>query len=189
MADAGSDARRMIDLIGPKRRLCGQRRRTSPVTSSESCSFFVYPVTPLFAKPRWRSAAGLVAAVYGRCRLTFMSAGFPDATLRQIRMGDGGRARENGLLGRLFRERSARSSLLPDGWRCPATARRRTVRVFFKTIVNRVTTPVSLGAFFRNEEGRGILPPFQGWGRERRMCFLLLKKRWPGGRGGSLCLA
>ena len=183
MADAGSHAHRTIAFIGPKRRLRVSRRRTSPVTSSDFDSFFVCPVAPLFTKPRWRSAAKLLAAVYGHCRSTLMSAGFPDTTPRQIRMGDGCRGREDGLIGRLIDERYLNRSFSPDGGSFPAMTWRRPTRIFYKTIVYRVTTPVSLGAFFRNEEGREILPPFQGWGRGRRMRSLLLKKRWPGGPG------
>lgn len=146
MADTGCNARRMFGVIESK--LCQRLhwRRTSPVTSNDSRSSFFFPITPLFAQFERRRAAGLCAVVHGNCRAQFMSAGFFDAVPWRQRLCGGCWGRKNGSSGRLLPARR--------GGPCPPPAAPRQVRSFFKILISRVTTPIPMGAFFRNEGGR-----------------------------------
>ena len=182
MADTGCYARRMFDLIEPKQRQLVYWCRTSPVTSNESYLSFFCPTSPLFARCERRRAADLCAPVQGSWRAKFISGDFPDAVPRWKRLRNGRWGRENGSVGHLFSLGLMNQPYLSAGLSGSYTSSSlpRQVRSFFKVLISRVTTPVPMGAIFRNEGGsitpslprmeegtQGVSPPFNeevAWG-------------------------
>jgi hypothetical protein len=147
MADTGCYARRMFDLIEPKQRRCLYWCRTSPVTSNESYLSFFCPTSPLFAQYGRRRVADLCAPMQGSRRARLISGDFLDAVPRWKRLRNGRWGRENGSVGHL----------LSVGWMnqpyLSASTPPKRARSFLKMLISRVTTPVPMGAIFRNEGG------------------------------------
>jgi len=184
MADTGCYARRMFDLIEPKQRQRLHWCRTSPFTSNESYLSFFCPTSPLFARCGRRRAADLCAPMQGGRRAKLISGDFLDVVPRWKRLRNGRWGRENGSVGHLFSVGWMNRPYLSlsagsRGSNSPRTQARR-ARSFLKILISRVTTPVPMGAIFRNEGGsstsslprmeegtQGVSPPFNeevAWG-------------------------
>ena len=155
MADTGCYARRMFDLIESKQRQRLHWCRTSPVTSNEPYLSFFCPTSPLFARCGRRRAADLCAPIQGSWRAKLISSDFLDTVPRWKRLGNGRRGRENGPVGHLFgvgrMNQPHLSAGLSGAYSSSSPARQ--VRSFFEMLISRVTTPVPMGAIFRNEGG------------------------------------
>ena len=155
MADTGCYARRMFDLIESKQRQRLHWCRTSPVTSNESYLSFFCPISPLFARCGRRRAADLCVPIQGSWRVKLISSDFLDAVPRWKRLRNGRRGRENGLVGRLLSAGWLIQSYVYAGisGSYSSSIPPRRVRSFLNVLISRVTTPVPMGAIFRNEGG------------------------------------
>ena len=159
MADAGWYARRMVDVIELNLSQCLNRHCTSPVSPSICPWFFLYPISPHFARPARSGAAMVCARLLARSSSSFISVAFPYAIPQLKRMGNWRWGREMGAVGHLFYARSwlrPFSAVFRDE-RHLAVAPFMRALVVFNALIARVTTPAPMGAFFRNEEG-GIAP-------------------------------
>jgi hypothetical protein len=155
MADTGCYARRMFDLIEPKQRQRLHWCRASPFTSNESYLSFFCPASPLFARCGRRRAADLCAPMQGSWRAKLISGDFLDAVPPWKRLRNGRWGRENGSVGHLLSVGRLNQPYLSAGLSASYSSSTlpRRVRSFLKMLISRVTTPVPMGAIFRNEGG------------------------------------
>ena len=155
MTDTGCYARRMFDLIEPKQRQRLHWRRTSPVTSNESYLSFFCPTSPLFARYGWRRAADLCAPLQGTWCAKLISGDFLDAVPPRKRLRNGRWGRENGSVGHLLSVGLMNQTYLSAGLSASYSSSMLPMKVLslFNMLISRVTTPVPMGAIFRNEGG------------------------------------
>jgi hypothetical protein len=155
MADTGCYARRMFDLIEPKQRQRLHWCRTSPVTSNESYLSFFCPTSPLFAQYGRRRVADLCAPMQGSRRARLISGDFLEAVPPWKRLRNGRWGRENGSVGHLLSVGLMNQAHLSAGLSASYSSSMLPMKVLslFNMLISRVTTPVPMGAIFRNEGG------------------------------------
>lgn len=155
MADTGFQSRRIFGVIDTK--LC-QRfpwHRTSPVSSNEPHFSVFYPVAPLFRLCGSRCATSPYAVMGGCCRPVFVSADLFAVVPRRKRLSAGGSV-GYGSIARLLIVWLSTSvfQFACHNRRRFSTTEIRHALSSSKAMKSKVTTPIPMGAFFRNEGGR-----------------------------------
>lgn len=171
MAGAGCNARRIFDFNEFKLYQRLHWRSTSPVTFNVSCS----PRHSGLAFAAQRRIEVLHTSLLGRYRLHSEEG----AIRRAFHSGD------EDVLHVLLRAHYLRGWLFAV-WTKLGRCRVRPVHYgnFSSNCLQGLPLRPRWGQSSAMREGV-YLPSFHGWRRGHRVCPFLLKKRWPGGRGGS----
>ncbi len=170
MADTGCDARRMFEFFEYKQWRWLLRHRTSPVTSN--IFLFVLSIAALCVV-RWRAII-LDTFIRSRTRSSMWHVVQRRIASRWHRVGQ--------RFNRFARKTGSRDL----GDRIQSNAERSTSKAQMFSWFQELPLRPQWGHSSATREGV-YLPPFHGWRRGYRVCPFLLKKRWPGGRGGSAC--